>query len=74
MSLNHTLKSVIGNAEDTVRSVGMSDVQKVRMHEEKESLRTLGDTRVSRAIMLMTQVASMAISAQGQSTGIKLTK
>lgn len=74
MSLDHTLKSVIGNAEDTMRRVGMSDAQKERVGKERETLKNLGDSRVERAILLMSRMAAMAISAQGESSGIKLTK
>ena len=74
MSSNHTLHSVIGNAEDTVRRVGMNEEQKGRIAVEKERLQNLGDTEVERAILLMSRLAAMAISAQGFGVDIKLTK
>jgi hypothetical protein len=74
MSLAHTLKSVIGNAEDTIRRVGISDGQKEKIAFEREKLRALGDTQVEKAIILMSQMAAMAVSAQGEAVDIKLTK
>ncbi len=74
MSQNHTLHSVIGNAEDTVRRVGLSEEQKGRIAVEKARLQDLGDTQVERALMLMSHIAAMAVSAQGGAVDIQLTK
>jgi hypothetical protein len=74
MSSEHTLHSVIGNAEDTVRSVGISEEQKGRIAVEKARLQDLGNTEVERTLLLMSRIAAMAVSAQGEASGIKLTK
>jgi hypothetical protein len=74
MSLNHTLQSVIGNAEDTMRRVGLSEEQKGRIAVEKARLQNLGDTQAERALILMSRIAAMAVSAQGGAVDIHLTK
>jgi hypothetical protein len=74
MSSEHTLHSVIGNAEDTVRRVGISEEQKGRIAVERARLQDLGNTEVERALLLMSKIAAMAVSAQGEAVDIKLTK
>ena len=74
MSSEHTLHSVIGNAEDTVRRVGISEEQKGRIAVERARLQDLGNTEVERILLLMSRIAAMAASAQGDTIGIKLTK